>query len=126
MATPTAPSLNMAKAMWSSGIAQDRNNPHQHKDFAPNALKVLNRRYVMKDLKGEAIELPEQIFPRVAHNLAQADLPYHTGTETAAHLAAIEQELFDIMDQQLFLPNSPTLMNAGARLQQLSACFVLP
>lgn len=128
--TPTL----IAEAMWSSGIAQDRNNPRSHKDFTSNAVTVLNRRYVIKDINGHPIEQPDQIFPRVSNNLAQADALYiHEPSDpnqlTEAQRQAIQEaqkEFFNTMDWHLFLPNSPTLMNAGGRLQQLSACFVLP
>ena len=134
MTTDNAPSLKMAQAMWKSGIAQDRNNPHAHKEFTQNAITVLNRRYVIKDETGKPVEHPNQVFRRVAHNLAQADRDYppafnvadiHT-LSTEEQVKQTEEAFFNVMDQLLCLPNSPTLMNAGAKLQQLSACFVLP
>ena len=134
MTTHNVPSLKMAHAMWKSGIAQDRNNPHAHKDFTQNAITVLNRRYVIKDESGKSVEHPGQVFRRVAHNLAQADRDYppafkmtdnHT-LSTEEQVKQTEEEFFNVMDQLLCIPNSPTLMNAGATLQQLSACFVLP
>ena len=126
-----SPQQNIAKAMWSSGIAQDHNDTHQHKEFAQNALTVLNKRYLIKDKSGIVTEHHDQLFHRVAHNLAQADLNYlpaetNSAEFLAKHLEETEQEFFNVMDAHLFIPNSPTLMNAGGKLQQLSACFVLP
>lgn len=87
-----------------------------------NAVKVLEKRYLAKDEKGKIIETPEQMFRRVAHHVAQADAIY----DPQADVSKTEQEFYDIMTQLEFLPNSPTLMNAGRPLGQLSACFVLP
>jgi ribonucleoside-diphosphate reductase alpha chain len=87
-----------------------------------NALTVLARRYLKKDEQGSVIETPEEMFRRVANNVAQADLMYHDGED----LHRTEEEFFHILENLEFLPNSPTLMNAGRPLQQLAACFVLP
>jgi len=87
-----------------------------------NALTVLSRRYLKKDEQGRVIETPEDMFQRVAKNIAQADLLYHDHTD----LQRTESEFYRILSSLEFLPNSPTLMNAGRPLQQLAACFVLP
>jgi ribonucleoside-diphosphate reductase alpha chain len=87
-----------------------------------NALRVLNRRYALKDETGKVIETPEQVFRRVAKAVASADLKYGTDAQAKGS----EQKFFEMMTALEFLPNSPTLMNAGTDVGQLSACFVLP
>ncbi|MEE8167653.1 MAG: vitamin B12-dependent ribonucleotide reductase [Candidatus Hydrothermarchaeales archaeon] len=87
-----------------------------------NAAKVLERRYLKKDDKANTIETPSEMFRRVARNVAQADLLY----DPDADVAVTEEEFYRLMSSLDFLPNSPTLMNAGTEIQQLSACFVLP
>ncbi|MBE0415335.1 MAG: vitamin B12-dependent ribonucleotide reductase [Dehalococcoidia bacterium] len=91
-------------------------------EFSENALRVLERRYLKKDEKGQVIETPQEMFRRVAHNIASAELLY----DPKADVQAREEEFYHAMANLEFLPNSPTLMNAGRELQQLSACFVLP
>ncbi|NCB29214.1 MAG: ribonucleotide-diphosphate reductase subunit alpha, partial [Clostridia bacterium] len=87
-----------------------------------NAMTVLERRYLMKDEDGNNIETVEQLFMRVAQAIAAADLHY----DAKADVAALADEFYAMMTALDFLPNSPTLMNAGRELGQLSACFVLP
>ncbi len=86
-----------------------------------NALIVLTKRYLMKDENGTVIETPEQMFQRVARAIARAEDAYGN-TEREA----ITEAFFHMMNDLEFLPNSPTLMNAGRELGQLAACFVLP
>lgn len=92
-------------------------------ELSENALKVLESRYLAKDEEGNIIETPEEMFQRVAKNIASADALYgHTSEE----IMQTEKAFLQILTNLEFLPNSPTLMNAGRELQQLSACFVLP
>ena len=88
-----------------------------------NALRVLEKRYLRRDDKNQVIESPKELFSRVAWNLARADL-YYGADERDAEASA--RRFYRLMADLDFLPNSPTLMNAGLDLQQLSACFVLP
>ena len=88
-------------------------------ELSDNAMMVLEKRYLKRNTKGELIETPEQLFHRVAENIASAE----TDPKKKEHY---NEEFYRLMSELKFLPNSPTLMNAGGELQQLSACFVLP
>ncbi len=87
-------------------------------NISENARVVLERRYLIKEASG--CEAPEDMLRRVAVAIAKADAVYGSDVEKTA------DEFFDMMDSLKFMPNSPTLMNAGRELGQLSACFVLP
>ena len=91
--------------------------------LSESALKVLEKRYLRKDKEGRVIDDPEGLFRRVAKAVASVEL--HFG-KSEAEAAEMENKFYELMTALKFLPNSPTLMNAGRRLGQLSACFVLP
>lgn len=92
-------------------------------NLSENAVKVLERRYLKRDEEGILLEKPGDMFIRVAGNIASAEKKYG---KTEEEVKEVEKQFFDIMADLDFLPNSPTLMNAGKELQQLAACFVLP
>ena len=108
-------------ALDEAGIAYRVNN--RSAALTDNSRVVLQRRYLSKDRDGNVLENPDGMFRRVAQNLSQADLNY---SQSDIAREATEEEFYDVMRRLEFLPNSPTLMNAGRELQQLSACFVLP
>ncbi len=91
--------------------------------LSPNAVKVLERRYLCRDAEGKLIETPEQLFVRVSGAIASADKQYG---KTDQEVKKLQDSFFKIMTNLEFLPNSPCLMNAGKELGQLSACFTLP
>jgi len=90
--------------------------------LSDNALRVLERRYLTKDGEGKVTESPQELFRRVARHIASAELTY----DPRADVSLYEERFCQLMENLEFLPNSPTLMNAGRELGQLSACFVLP
>jgi len=90
--------------------------------LSENALKVLKKRYLKKNSQGKVIENPSGMFHRVANHVAQSENRFHKG-KSAEETAA---EFYEMMARLEFLPNSPTIMNAGKDLGQLSACFVIP
>jgi len=92
------------------------------KDIGENALKVLEKRYQGKDEDGNVIESVEEMFRRVSDTIARAD----TNFDNSADVKKLSDDFFEMMTSLKFMPNSPTLMNAGRQLGQLSACFVLP
>jgi ribonucleoside-diphosphate reductase alpha chain len=92
-------------------------------NLSQNAIKVLEKRYLKKNEEGKIVETPEDLFSRVARSIAVADAQYGRSFDDVAKL---ERDFYRMLTSLEFLPNSPTLMNAGRRLGQLSACFVLP
>jgi ribonucleoside-diphosphate reductase alpha chain len=94
----------------------------QGMELTQNALTVLEKRYLKKDSQGQVVETPEEMFRRVARHIASAELIY----DQKAAITGWEEKFYRLMTSLEFLPNSPTLMNAGRELGQLSACFVIP
>ena len=92
-------------------------------NFSPNATVVLKKRYLKKNNKGDIVETPKEMLKRVAHTIASVEKKYKSNP---GFVEEIEKKIFDMMAKLEFMPNSPTLMNAGKDLGQLSACFVVP
>lgn len=92
-------------------------------ELSENAIKVLERRYLKRDENGVCIETPATMFRRVADSIAKGQLEYGVSETETKKLA---DEYYEMITKRYFMPNSPTLMNAGRELGQLSACFVLP
>ena len=92
-------------------------------ELTPNSIKVLERRYLRKDENGKVVETPEELFLRVAKVVAEPDKNYGA---TDLEVEKSVEEFYRMMAKLEFMPNSPTLMNAGRPLGQLSACFVIP
>lgn len=91
-------------------------------DLSANAITVLERRYLRRDEEGKTLEAPLDMFKRVASTIADAEKGFKTGRVPSE----LSKEFLGMMTSLEFMPNSPTLMNAGRELGQLSACFVLP
>jgi ribonucleoside-diphosphate reductase alpha chain len=131
---PATPSLQKPATSVDSRIAMDalaelesiappRDLPDP--DLTENAVTVLERRYLKKDPHtGQVCETPRELFWRVASHIAKAELSFAGGTPMRA--LAIAREFYEVMAKRQFMPNSPTLMNAGREMGMLSACFVLP
>ena len=98
-------------------------NTQENLAFSNEALTILGRRYLRKDEPGNLIETPQSMLRRVARNVASADLEYGA---SISQVKETEEKFYEIMANLSFLPNSPTLMNAESKSQQLSSCFVLP
>jgi ribonucleoside-diphosphate reductase alpha chain len=111
------------------GRSTTRSQSRQRADaiaLSENARVVLERRYLAKDEHGALTETPEQLFRRVAHTIALAEAAYVELAVADPVVTDYETQFYDLITSLRFLPNSPTLGNAGRPLQQLSACFVLP
>ncbi len=91
--------------------------------LSQNARTVLDKRYLVKDKTGKSVETPEDMFWRVATTVAEPERRYGA---TEKQVEKVARQFYELMTQRRFEPNSPTLMNAGRPLGQLSACFVLP
>jgi len=113
--------MNSLHSSQLNHVSKDRDN--NSIILSPNALKVLEKRYLTKNEEGEIVETPVQLFERVARHVASADLLYGKSADEVEKTA---YEFYSLMSSLYFLPNSPTLMNAGKPLGQLSACFVIP
>ncbi len=87
-----------------------------------NTMEVLRKRYLLKDENQNIIETPSELFQRVAHHVAKAEENFKSGHDREQ----VEEKFYGMMRNLEFMPNSPTLMNAGTSLGQLSACFVIP
>lgn len=92
-------------------------------ELSPNALIVLRKRYLRKNLQGKIRETPRQLWERVAFSLAEAERKY---PKQRKNYPTTKKQFFQLLSSRDFLPNSPTLMNAGTKNPQLAACFVLP
>ncbi len=88
-----------------------------------NSLIILSARYLLKNENGKIIETPKQLFERVATSIANVEKKYGKNDK---QILEISKEFYNAMTSFKFMPNSPTLMNAGTKLGQLSACFVIP
>jgi len=102
---------------------QVKENNKEKLNISENCLKVLEKRYLKKDKDGKIIETPEEMFRRVASSIAGADGFYGVSDR---EIKLTEENFYNMLTNFEFMPNSPTLMNAGKDLGQLSACFVLP
>lgn len=98
-------------------------NSNKNLNFSENAIKVLEKRYLKRDKDGNCTETPSDMFKRVAETIAKGDLNFGKSQEEVNQLS---NRFYDAITHRFFMPNSPTLMNAGRELGQLAACFVLP
>src|SRR5205085_9115500 len=101
----------------------DTSTPNRALELNANAITVLERRYLVKDEKGQPVERAQDLFWRVARTIAAPDRAYGASQKAVEGVA---ETFYELMATRVWMPNSPTLMNAGRPLGQLSACFVLP
>ena len=109
---------NLINTPKNLNVSDDIKEPY----LTENSRVVLERRYLKKDKDGKVIETAKDLFLRVAETIAKADIKYNKN----ADIESLTKEFYQMMAKFEFMPNSPTLMNAGRELGQLSACFVLP
>jgi ribonucleoside-diphosphate reductase alpha chain len=115
--------MKKVKTMNSRNHNQIKINSEIKPGLSKNAITVLEKRYLVRDNKGDIIETTEGLFKRVAGFVAAADAYYGADEAEVSNTA---RKFYEMMAELKFMPNSPTLMNAGRPLGQLSACFVLP
>jgi len=127
--SPVREILELEKDKANSKIPGNSKNENEVGDAKPvkielleNAVRVLKKRYLLKDGKGNIIETPEEMFRRVAKCAAAVEKKYDENYD----VVKLEDTFYGMLARLEFLPNSPTLMNAGKKNGQLSACFVLP
>ncbi|MFO8102516.1 MAG: vitamin B12-dependent ribonucleotide reductase [Dehalococcoidia bacterium] len=122
LAEVTLAPVREAAAQSESGKGHKATSAEKEIELSTNARVVLERRYLRKDKEGNPVETPNELFHRVAQFIASAEKIF----DRKADIGVVEEEFYQLMANLEFLPNSPTLMNAGRELGQLSACFVLP
>jgi ribonucleoside-diphosphate reductase alpha chain len=114
---------NRERASRAMILGEESANKDEDLLFSNESLRILEQRYLQKDEFGNLIETPHAMIERVTNNIAQADKFYGASDKEVEETA---EKFYSIMAELKFLPNTPTLGNAGTNSQQLSACFVLP
>jgi ribonucleoside-diphosphate reductase alpha chain len=113
----------MSQVLMDQAVRVREDAPGQELPLTENSLRVLRARYLKKDEQGHCLETPTDLFRRVARAVAEAERRYDGGEASRSEW---EDRFFALMASCQFMPNSPTLMNAGREMGMLSACFVLP